>query len=340
MKVRNINYAAVVLLAWLLSASISYGQVNRSSISGCVFDPDRRPVAQVYVELRSEFSTIGRIRTDGSGRFLFTGLAHGRYTIRVIPVGTGLVEQSEDVEIAGTGIRGQSVTDFVQKDIYLKARRETEQMPFQNSVVYAQEVPKEAEAYYKRGVDDLNNNRIQSGTEALEKAVATFPEYFMALQKLGVVRISQEKYEEAIDAFDRALRINGRCFDCWYGVSYASYTIRKFKEARMAVEKALEERPNSMEASLLLGMCLRMTGDFLKSEQALKRATKMTGDSLADVHWHLALLYGKDLNRFGDAARELEAYLKMVPDAPNKEDIKKLIKQFKDKDKANSKVSG
>ena len=49
------------------------------------------------------------------------------------------------------------------------------------------------------------------------------------------------------------------------------------------------------------------------------------------LHWQLALLYGRDTNRFADAAKELESYLKIFPEAPNKDTIKKLIKQFKDR---------
>jgi len=89
-----------------------------------------------------------------------------------------------------------------------------------------------------------------------------------------------------------------------------------------------------MEAHLLLGMCLRMTKEFDRSELSLKQAAKIADGTSAEVHWQLALLYGKEMNRFADAAKELESYLKVAPEVPNKEEIKKLIKQFKDKAKA------
>lgn len=332
----SLSKATPALLCLLLLGGSALAQQNRSSISGFVFGPDRRPVSQVLVELRSEFTTAGRVRTDGSGRFYFPGLPHGRYTIRVLPLGTGLQEQSEDVEIAGTGMRGQPVTDFVQKDIYLRARRGADAIPFQNAVVYVQEVPKEAEAHYKRAIEDLDSQRVQSGIDSLEKAVAVFPTYFMALQRLGIIRIIQEDFDGAAKVFQRALDVNDRCFDCLYGISYANYTVRKFPEAKTFAERAVSEKPASMEAHLLLGMCLRMTKEFDKAEQSLKAAAKIADGASADVHWNLALLYGKDMNRFADAAKELEVFLKMSPEAPNKEEIKKLIKQFKDKAKASA----
>lgn len=337
MTLRFERVSAICVIAVMLTLCVeAFAQANRSTISGFVFDPDRRPVGQVIVELASDFSTVGRTRTDGSGRFFFAGLPHGRYSIKVLPLGTGMMEQTEEVEIAGIGVRGQAVTDNVQKDIYLKLRKGANSVPFQNAVIYAQEVPKEAEDLYKNAVADLDDKRAQAGIEGLEKAVAAFPTYFMALQKLGIVRLTQERYEDASELFKRALAINDRCFDCWYGLGYADYSLKKYPESVSATEKAIAIKTDSIEGNILLGMSRRMTKDFPKAEQAFKQATKIADGTSPDAHWNLALLYGKDMNRFADAAKELELYLKAAPDAPNKEDIKKLIKQFKDKAKGAS----
>jgi hypothetical protein len=322
---------SVSIISILLFIGGVLGQTNRSTISGFVFDPDRRPVAQIFVELSNEFSVISRVRTDGSGRYFFSGLSHGRYSVKALPFGTGLMEQTEEVEIAGIGIRGQMVTDNVQRDIYLRTRKGANSVPFQNAVIYAQEVPKEAETIYKIAVDDLDNKRVQAGGVGLEKAISIFPTYFVALQKLGVIRITEKKYIDAISLFKRALAVNERCFDCWYGIAYSEYSLREFQDAVAAAEKAVGNKQDSVEANLLLGMSRRMAKDFGNAEKAMKQAAKIADGTSADVHWNLALLYGKDLNRFEDAAKELELYLKAAPEAPNKEEIKKLIKQFRDK---------
>ncbi len=326
--------AFVVFAGVLLSAQLAYAQGGRSSISGYVFDPSKRPVGQVVVELKNEFSIVARITTDGSGRFYFTGLGHGRYTIIAKPLGTNLMQQSVEIELAGMGSRGQAIPDNQQKDIYLRQRPGADAVPFQNVVVFAQDVPKEAEDQYKRGMDDLASQRIPSGIQAIERAVAIFPDYFMALQQLGIVRLTQEQFDDAIEMFGKALAVNEKCFDCWYGVAYAKYSLSQFEDAAKASVRAAGLRPDSVEAGLLAGMAYRSLKDAAKAEQYLKAAAKAANGSSADVHWQLALLYGRDGDRYGEAAKELEAFLKASPDAPNKEDIKKLIKQFKDKAKA------
>ena len=310
---------------------------NRSSISGFVFDTSRNPVSQIPVELRNEVNTlVGRTRTDGGGRYLFSGLGHGRFTIRALPFGTAFVEQTAEVEITGTGVRGQALTDHVQQDIYLKTRRSANAIPFKSGTIYVQEVPREAEALLKDAVSDLDSGRLQTGVASLERAIAIFPTYFAALERLGAVRLIEGNFDAAIELFKRALAVNERGFDSWYGLGYASYSLRKFPDAVSAAEKAVFLRPDSMEANLLLGMSKRIVKDFPNAEKALKKAAKLAEGTSADVHWQLALLYGKDMNKFAEAAKELEHFLALSPDAPNKEDVKKLIKQFKEKGKGSS----
>ncbi len=305
----------------------------RSSISGFVFDMDRRPISQVIVELRSDFSTVGRTKTDGSGRFYFTGLALGRYSIRVMPLGTPYQEATEEVELAGMGSRGQALSDHQQKDVYLRRRKSPGPESTTTGVIFAQEVPPEAAALYKSAVSDLESERKDEGIEDLQRAIDLFPKYFMALHRMGMELLGQKQFERAAETFEKAIGVNERCFDCWYGLAYAKYTLRKFPEAVTAGQKAVAERAGSVEANLVLGMSYRMTKDFPKAESALKQAAKSADGASPDVHWQLALLYGKDLERFSDAAKELEAYLKLEPEAPNKETIKKLIRQFKDRSK-------
>ena len=323
----------LAMLTLLTVATLSVtGQQRRSSISGFVFDPDRRPLSQINVELANEYnSVIGRVRTTGSGRYFFSGLPHGRYTVRALPLGTGFDEQSVEVEIAGIGAAGQLLADNIQKDIYLRLRKTNDVSPFRKSVVFAQEVPPEAETLFKDGAAELERKQVEAGAEKIEQALKVFPTYYDALHRLGIVRLVQERFSDAIELFSKALQVNERSFDCWYGLARASYSARKFSEAAVAAEKATVNRPESVEAHLLFGMSLRTLKEFSRAEKALKQAEKLAGSTAPDVHWQLALLYGKDQERFSDAAKQLEQFLVLSPDAPNKEDIKRLIKQFQDK---------
>lgn len=320
-----------LLVLTLLVCLPSFAQSFRSTISGFVFDPERRPVSQVYVELNSEYRTLGRVRTDGSGRYYFSGLGPGRYKIRILTTGTNFSEQSEEVEIAGIGVRGQPLTDNILRDIYLRLRRNANNARFQNAVLFAQEIPKEAQEHFDSAIKDLASERTDAGIEGLQRAIGVFPEFFAALERLGVLYLRQGRFAEAATAFMRATTVNPRSFDSSYGLSYSEYQSRNFNEAVRAGEVALSLKRDSVEANLILGMSYRAVKNFRRAEEVLKDAAKLGDGKNADVHWHLALLYGKDLNRFAEAAKQLETYLKIAKDAPNADEIRKLIKFFKAK---------
>ena len=331
---RFIRYATLAFVLFVAAPMIVSAQPNRSSISGFVFDKGRNPIANIYVELRSEYSTVGRVRTDGSGKFYFPGLPQGRFEIIVRPFGTDFEEQSVEVEIAGIGVRGQALADHVQRDIYLRPRKGASAPMGRASVVYAQQVPAQAESLYKSAVSDIESQRLDEGIAGLEKAIEAFPTYFAALERLGRAYLDKKRYDDATSMFDRAIKVNSRCYDCWFSIAQAKYAERKFTEAIEAGEKAQAEGAEYTETKLLVGTAYRLTKNFEKAEEALKAANKSADGRSSDAHWQLALLYGKDQQRYAEAAKELEAYLKLEPEATNKNEIKNLIKQFKDKAKA------
>ena len=94
---------------------------SRNSISGTVFGTERHPVDSVYVELLDDVnSTLGRMKTDGSGRFSFNGLASGRFYLRVLPYGTDYLEQTQEVVLSSVSLIAGGGADRQQVDIYLK----------------------------------------------------------------------------------------------------------------------------------------------------------------------------------------------------------------------------
>src|SRR6476660_9152985 len=95
---RSLSGPALVFAFLLSCASFTLAQGN--TVSGTVFGVERRPVSDVYVELRDEFSrSLQRARTTSSGRYTFTGLASGRFKIAVLPYDLPYQEQEQDVEL-------------------------------------------------------------------------------------------------------------------------------------------------------------------------------------------------------------------------------------------------
>lgn len=326
------RFAAYLLIVIFLSvfADELIAQ-NRNTIGGHVFDSQRRPVGQIYVELQNEvYSALARTKTDGSGRYFFSSLSAGRFYIRVLPYGTNLEEQTQEVEIV-TVVAGRSVSENAQKDFYLRERRDRADSPTITGTVFVQDVPQKAQEAYKKAIAEFDAKSDEAGVKELQNALQVFPDYFLALERLGSEFIKFQMYLEAQVIYQKAVAVNPRSFGCWYGLSFASYGLNQAKEAVEAAEKAVSLNPQSIEATLLLGISERRAKQYEKAEKSLKRADKLAKGKSADAHWNLALLYAHNLKRYNEAADELELYLKIQPNAENAEAVKKLIKQFRGK---------
>jgi len=302
-----------------------------STITGFVFNSERRPITQIPVELMNEVNNVlQRIKTDGSGRFVFRGVSQGRFQIRVLPLGTNYEEQTQEVELYGIGASGRPIADNLQKDFYLRLRGSSSTSSSGRGAIFVQEVPEEAKTTYQKAISDLEGNRVEAAVAGLENALKLFPSYYSALERLGLIYTTQQKYEKALEIFGRAVAVNQRSFNGWYGLSYSHYALRHSDAAVEAAQKAVSLNSTSEDAILFLGLSLRQAKRYEEAEKSLRQADRITKGLSPDVHWNLALLYAKNLNRYQEAADELELYLKTNPNTPQLDNIRKLIRQYRE----------
>lgn len=302
----------------------------RSTVTGYVFGPQRVRVDGARVELQNDLnSTISRTQTDSSGRYFFSGVPSGRLAVRVLPLGTDLGEQTQEFEIRGVGVRGQPIPENVQLDFYLRPRRTPDAVV--NAVVFAQDVPDEARSAYVEAVSDLDGKRVLVGIEGLKKALNIFPTYFLALDRLAQEYMKQEKFAEAGKMFAAAVAVNSKSYSSWYGLAFVNYAAENFPGAMEAATKALVLDKNAASALFVLGVSERRLKFYDQAEKTLLKAKRFDKGKTPEIYWNLALLYAHNLNRPADAAVELELFLKATPDNPDAENIKKLIKQFRER---------
>ena len=325
---------ACTVVFLLLLSSVLLSQAG-NTVSGFVFDQRRQPVADVTVELMDDYSrSIGRTRTTSSGRYFFNRVPSGRFRVRVQPSGTDFAEQEQDVEIQNIrrevgGSVFTSAIENAQRDFYLRPRKVGN--TGRSEVIFAQEVPAGAKELYIKGISQLEAKDEAQGLTNIKAAIESFPDYFDAIEKLGTEYIRLKHFEAAEILLARATEINSRSFNGWYGLAYALNSQNKVGRALEAVQKALALNQNSVEAHFLGGAIERRAGNFAASEKQLKKALEMAGDSVPEIHWQLALLYGNNLKRYKEAAEQLETYLKKSPDLKDKETVRRLIEQFRSK---------
>ena len=329
-----LGIAISVFVSQTATATVPQG---RNSISGVVFGESRTPVVDTYVQLLDENgTTITQTRTNGSGRFTFYGLSNGRFKVKVFPVGTDYMEQVQEVQLTPVSVLPGSGADNQTIDFYLRLREGANRGPFAvPGAIFVQEVPDAAKKFYDLGVSALRQKNETEGFENLKKALDAFPNYFLALDRLGTEyasrgRMNPTYFEAARILLTKALEVNPRSFSSMFGLGFAQYHQGMIKEAVDNLERAVTVYNDSSNAFLWLGIAQKRVGKLVQAEVSLKRANELSKGREADVHWQLGGLYN-DQKRYAEAAAELELFLKTKPDARDAEKIKQLIAQLKQK---------
>jgi len=340
-----LGIAISVVVSESTTATVSYNPhlsplaipQGRNSISGIVFGESRTPVVDTYVQLLDENgTTITQTRTNGSGRFAFYGLSNGRFKVKVFPVGTDYMEQVQEVQLSPVSAIPGSGGDNQQIDFYLRLREGANRGPFGvPGAIFAQEVPDAAKKFYDLGVSELRQKNEAAGFENLKKALDVFPNYFLALDRLGTEyaargRTNPSYFEAARILLTKALEVNPRSFSSMFGLGFTQYHQGMIKEAVDNLERAITVYNDSPNAYLWLGIAEKRVGKLVQAEASFKRANELSKGKEPDVHWQLGGLYN-DQKRYAEAAAELELFLKTKPDARDADKIKQLIAQLKQK---------
>jgi tetratricopeptide (TPR) repeat protein len=138
--------------------------------------------------------------------------------------------------------------------------------------------PSSGEALYGIGGVYLNQNKNAAAREIFERAVklhanypATLPD---AWNNLGVIATREGRLADSVPCFQEALRLNPHHLLSLDNLGNAYRSLKRWDEARIVLERALEVAPQDAEANYSLGMVFAQGGDTDKAYEHLQRALK------------------------------------------------------------------
>ncbi|MBD3560542.1 tetratricopeptide repeat protein, partial [Planktothrix sp. FACHB-1355] len=127
----------------------------------------------------------------------------------------------------------------------------------------------------------------------------------------GNGRIRGRKYEEAIAAFDQAIRVKSDFPEAWYMRGYALLQLQRYEDAIAAYDKAVEIKPEYWEAWYDRGIALEIVQRREDAIYSYEKAAQIKPD------FHLAWYkLGVQLNHFQRYEEAIAAYDKAIEIQP------------------------
>ena len=144
------------------------------------------------------------------------------------------LEQTQEVILSSIStVTGGSGSDRQNVDFALRINERLLAGPFAVSplgVLFVQEVPASAKALYSEGVKNLREKKEKEGFESLKKAIEIFPDYYMALDRLGaeyaIRGTTDRSYLEAgFVLLTRAVEVNPHSVSSVFGLGWTQYQL-------------------------------------------------------------------------------------------------------------------
>jgi tetratricopeptide (TPR) repeat protein len=319
--------ALIVILNLIFSAT---PQANAQfAIRGYVRNSGGQVVGNIRVSLLDENrQTLRTLFSDSTGRYEFRSVSRGVFFLRVDSIGTIYENTEQRIELSS--LSATRVEEPVMLDIVIKAKKNASPGG-QPSTAFSQEVPEAARKEYERGLNHLKNNKADLAIISFKQALEVFSDYYDALEQLGNLYVEQRDYASAEPMLAHALEINKSGWRAHYSFGIAQYNLKRRNEAIASLKRAIELNGDSANAHMWLGIVLAQNVESRSDAiKAFERVRQIAKDAIPDVYFYLGSLYSKN-NQNKEAAEALEHFLRLSPQAENKEKLKQVIEQLRQK---------
>jgi tetratricopeptide (TPR) repeat protein len=191
--------------------------------------------------------------------------------------------------------------------------------------------PKYPRAHYCLGLSYL----LKDGTLILKEAAAEFkteleinPEEFLAIYNLGIIRVVERQYQEAVALLEKAARLRPQNPDVFLFLGNAYHGLGQFAKAVESLKKTMALNPGldktsaqAAEAHFILGKSLVAVGRLEEGEKELLAARSLKAQSLTTDREKLDAYMKAEKYKGGQSDEAISAVGLNAPDPKMKEKL-------------------
>lgn len=171
---------------------------------------------------------------------------------------------------------------------------------------------------YWEGRLDYDSQNFPAAAAKFEKVIAIDPDFMKAYDNLGLSLEGMAKYEEAIQQYRNAIRLNREhnIHSAWPSLNLGTLlvTLDRLEEAESLFRESLQFDANFAQAHYQLGVLLQKQNKITEAVGELNRAAVLD-PAYSEPHYALARLYRKAGN-LEQAQRELQIFQDLKAKAP------------------------
>ena len=136
------------------------------------------------------------------------------------------------------------------------------------------------------------------------------------------------KSPEEIKALEQLAQQAPKNATGWIGLGNALMDSNRYSEAVDAYQKALALDPKNVDVRVDMGTCLKNSGRPQEALAEYRKAIKINPAHL-NAHLNSGVVLTYDLYNKQEGIKEFEKYLALAPNAPNAEEIRKIVNDLK-----------
>jgi tetratricopeptide (TPR) repeat protein len=258
-----------------------------------------------------------RQTVPSNGRYRFLDLRNGRYEV---------VVEFENREIARilVSVNSPYKTDFRQ-DIELKWTPNLSVT--KASVISVADYYSRSEAnklLFREAKDATGKKQYDKAISLLRQIVDVDDKDFGAWQELGTNFFIMKSFFEADSCYFKALQLRPHYVAAMVGLGRVRIVEKNLTGAIEVLERAVKAEPTSPQANYFLGDALLQAKIGSRAVEYLNAALQLDPIGMADAHLLLAALYNATGMK-DKAAAEYQAFLKVVPNYPDRKKLQAFI---------------
>jgi tetratricopeptide (TPR) repeat protein len=150
-------------------------------------------------------------------------------------------------------------------------------------------MPNDDDAWYYHGIALVNTGKAGEAVESFNKSLKIFPRSDRALSGLAQAAFHTKQYDKAIDAYEQAYQCNRDPYHM-YLKGRAAFFAKKYREAQSCFARFVEIYPQDAQGVLWYGLAAWRLGDKDFAKQKIKESLKLVPeDEIAKSALELAL---------------------------------------------------